>query len=396
MEALADNVLLSQLGELAGARETPAFLAHARALLGSVAPHRNAVAGCGMQTTVLGEEAPRRREQMQQVLRAYLEEAKPEHPLADSMIPFIADNTVSGNTLLAVLGEPPPKRARALAMERLRDVPPHIKTLFDSQGWRHALIVPLHAIEDELNSGIVLYRTAEEGAFGEAEIARVEMLRPLLSDLLAYLLEHQQHQSTHADILDFLADLPVGLVLYDAQWRPLFVNEEGYRQTQLWLHAPAIPPRGDARASFNLPPEIREAGERLRQRWLSDVLGIAPARSVLSESVSHPLRNDMKATVTIAQAKGSIARAPGLLVRYSGMAARVEATFQPSPVQLSILSQLTPGERNVALLVMRGLSNRDIADALHRDVTTVKDHLGHVYDKLGIRGRTQLAAMLAG
>ena len=51
---------------------------------------------------------------------------------------------------------------------------------------------------------------------------------------------------------------------------------------------------------------------------------------------------------------------------------------------------------NVALLVMRGMSNREVADALHRDITTVKDHLTHIYGKLGIRSRTQLAAMLAG
>lgn len=61
-----------------------------------------------------------------------------------------------------------------------------------------------------------------------------------------------------------------------------------------------------------------------------------------------------------------------------------------------LLAQLTPGERKVVLLVARGLSNREAAQALHRDVTTVKYHLGHAYAKLGIRGRTELAAILAG
>jgi DNA-binding CsgD family transcriptional regulator len=396
MHTLDDDVLLSRLGDLAAACETAAFLAHAHALLETIAPHRTASAWCGMQAMMLGEEAEQRRDHAHKALRASIERARLEHPPPDSVLPFIRDSMLAGNTLLTVLAEPPPDRVRALAMERLSGAPDHVKAVFDSQGWKHALIVPLHAVEDELSSGIVLYRMPEEGEFDETQIAHIETIRPLLSSLLAHLLEHQQQQSVQSDILDFLADLPVGLILYDARRRPLFVNEEGYRQTQLWLHAPAIPPRGDAKASFRLPPEIHAAGERLRQRWLSDALGFAPARSALSESVSHPLRNDMKATVTIAQAKDDIARPPGMLVRYSGMAARVEATFQPSPAQLSILSQLTPGERNVALLVMRGMSNQDIADALHRDITTVKDHLSHIYDKLGIRGRTQLMAMLAG
>lgn len=96
------------------------------------------------------------------------------------------------------------------------------------------------------------------------------------------------------------------------------------------------------------------------------------------------------------QSRSDESRPPALLMRYSGMAARADPTFHPSPAQLSILSQLTPSERNVALLVMRAMSNQEIANALHRDITTVKDHLSHIYDKLDIRSRTQLVTLLVG
>jgi predicted ATPase/class 3 adenylate cyclase/DNA-binding CsgD family transcriptional regulator len=53
---------------------------------------------------------------------------------------------------------------------------------------------------------------------------------------------------------------------------------------------------------------------------------------------------------------------------------------------------LTPTEREVVDLVAEGASNADIAGRLFMAVATVKTHLTHVYSKLGVSSRTQLAA----
>lgn len=57
--------------------------------------------------------------------------------------------------------------------------------------------------------------------------------------------------------------------------------------------------------------------------------------------------------------------------------------------------RLSPAERQVADLVAAGRSNREVADELFLSVRTVEGHLTHVYAKLDLRGRTQLAAALA-
>jgi DNA-binding CsgD family transcriptional regulator len=52
---------------------------------------------------------------------------------------------------------------------------------------------------------------------------------------------------------------------------------------------------------------------------------------------------------------------------------------------------LTPAERRVAVLVAQGSTNREVAAALFLGERTVASHLTHIYAKLGVRSRTELA-----
>ena len=54
-------------------------------------------------------------------------------------------------------------------------------------------------------------------------------------------------------------------------------------------------------------------------------------------------------------------------------------------------ASLTPTERDVVRLVSEGLANKDIATRLFVSPRTVQTHLTHVYTKLGLTSRVQLA-----
>ena len=69
---------------------------------------------------------------------------------------------------------------------------------------------------------------------------------------------------------------------------------------------------------------------------------------------------------------------------------RVVAALSHRPVTHG----LSPCELRVLTLVAKGASNREVSDALSVSVATVRKHLEHVYDKLGVRSRTAAVAMV--
>jgi DNA-binding CsgD family transcriptional regulator len=58
-------------------------------------------------------------------------------------------------------------------------------------------------------------------------------------------------------------------------------------------------------------------------------------------------------------------------------------------------SLLTSRENEVSALLIQGLTNQEIAERLFISPATVKVHVRHIYEKLGVRNRAGAVARLA-
>ena len=67
---------------------------------------------------------------------------------------------------------------------------------------------------------------------------------------------------------------------------------------------------------------------------------------------------------------------------------------RPPTLLAGSVQELTPREREIALLAASGLTSRQIAERLVVSVRTVDNHLQHAYRKLGIARREELAGVL--
>jgi DNA-binding NarL/FixJ family response regulator len=108
---------------------------------------------------------------------------------------------------------------------------------------------------------------------------------------------------------------------------------------------------------------------------LASVRTSAPLAAALAENES--LREPLAALYRQSNDLG-LARRAGLRARAAG-----------APAQL-----LSPRELEVLGLLARGCRNRDIADALVVSPSTVKVHVRHIFEKLGVRTRSQAVARL--
>lgn len=139
------------------------------------------------------------------------------------------------------------------------------------------------------------------------------------------------------------------------------------------------------------------------------VMGGAEATAAIRHTVEHPPKVLVVTNYdTDADILGAIeAGAVGYLLKdappqelLAAVRSTAEGDSALSPVVADRLmtrvrtprTSLTPRELEVLKLVAAGASNREIGQELMLSEATVKSHLVHIYDKLGVRSRTSAVA----
>jgi DNA-binding CsgD family transcriptional regulator len=187
-------------------------------------------------------------------------------------------------------------------------------------------------------------------------------------------------------VLSMLEDVPVGLLLLDADLRPLWYNAEAAQDCAVWN-------LGEKRASvlrsakiFQLPVQIEGACQAIGAKFLGKE---SPLLSQVVSDNSQGLHAHIKLHVP------SIEGEPfAYYIQLDYRRPRGDRHRQLSPGAVALLARFTPSEREVAIRVREGLSTREIASELGRSPHTIKAQLSSIFAKMGIRSRSRVAALL--
>jgi DNA-binding CsgD family transcriptional regulator len=179
--------------------------------------------------------------------------------------------------------------------------------------------------------------------------------------------------------------------------------------------------RGLALACMGRLSEARECENEIRgstRAVEATVLGICINAVVAIKGRDNDLRSALRRLVTDAFSAGAVdyvvtcyranpdllaallrdsetAEATGYIVARAGDHAVVDAIGLDAIAAIDPVSTLSRREREVYDLLCEGLPNTEIAQRLFISHATVKVHVRHVYDKLGIRSRTAVALSAA-
>ncbi len=292
------------------------------------------------------------------------------------------------------------------------------------EGWDKGLSM-LYWAQREVTAMFSLYRAPKERAFTAADEAALHWLYPYIGIAIARVQRLHTERLARRSLEEFNKHLPVGLVLVSWELKAEFANHEGQRQCLLWNHGPKGARALNPKDAFEVPPAVMEACAALK----AAVAGRNPKTLTLLPgdvaAVAHAGQPELRAQVSVHNNPGSGLARPRFLVvldtrpgtagggasgesalgvsgagagggagGVSGGGAGAAASGAAGSERFGALRELTPREREIALLVCEGCSNAEIARRLNKSVLTIKTQLNSVFRKLEVGSRTRLMALL--
>lgn len=254
---------------------------------------------------------------------------------------------------------------------------PYYRNCMTPFEWRHSAHLLLWK-GGAVETAFAFRRRGDQGDFTDGELETLRALQPHLQVAFGRIRAFEEECQRHRLLQRFYRGRPGGVIWLDWELRPLYRSHDAVRILAELQHGRSRARRYTPHAAFSLPPEILGACEALRDGRTDG----ADARSIRFHD------HGIEALVTLRPEKRDPLTKPVFEIRLDGEAERADTPAG------NLLHLLTPGERELAGLVCRGLSNKEIAATLCRTEGTIKVQLSGIFRKLRVDSRTRLVLAL--
>lgn len=251
---------------------------------------------------------------------------------------------------------------------------PYYHTFIEPEGWLYGMGFFFWE-GPELTAIIGVNRTEAQGDFTAAEVELCRSLYPHLQVALRRVATIESKLNAQSAFSRLVLQLPQPTLLLGWDGRLLYKNKSAEACLERW--AGRTP--GTA-----VPAEILAAARDLRTRMEARAAANQPLPEVEPRTVVPGKNHALAATLEAVHLNAAPLSPPTFLVQ-----------FTKDPAGVTALARLSVRERELALLLCDGRSNKELAAALGKSEHTVKNQLKTVFRKLGIRSRAHLAGLLS-
>ena len=226
---------------------------------------------------------------------------------------------------------------------------------------------------------VQILRASTQPDFSDDEVERLRAIHPHVAAAVRRIFLLHDARATRLSLEKFLHSLPEAMVLLDADLRVVHYNSAAVEMCSKWNlgvpRARALKRNGE----FELPADVVNVCRTLA--------GWPVGKPHVYAKPGHAR---FSCRIRKVRLHASPLQRPMVLLRFDD-----SETMPPDrdPRQTFwVHSALTPCERELALLVCEGKSNRQIAQELCKSGATVRNQLHSIYEKLHISRRAQLIA----
>ena len=267
------------------------------------------------------------------------------------------------------------------------------RSFAEPEGWDKG-VSALYWARREVTAMFSLYRAPAQPEFTAAELAVLQHLHPFVGIAIERVQKLHTERLARRGLEEFNKNIPVGLVFLDWEQGVEFANPEAHRLCAEWNFGPAAARALNLRDAFVLPPAVLAAAARLRDRVQArDAKQLHSLPGDVAQ-VEAEAATGLRAQISVLNNPASALAKPRFLVVIDARPAAPGEPAAVTPENLARLRELTPREREIALLVCEGHSNAEVARRLSKSVLTIKTQLNSVFRKLGVSSRAKLMAML--
>lgn len=260
--------------------------------------------------------------------------------------------------------------------------------------WRysaHLLIWNGRGVE----TSFALRRRADQGDFTPGEMGILNAVHPHVKVAFDRMRTFEQERQRRRLLESFYRTKPEAVLFLDWNMEPIYASQDALALCAVWNLGRERARSFTPQAVFAIPAEIDAGCAELRREWqarapesLAPESGF-PTRHVFAAQPGH------EALITLRPERGGTLTKPVFVIRLR-MNEHVAPgpLLLPEPTQDRLLHQLSPGEREMAMLVCAGLTNKEIATELKKTEGSVKVQLSGIYQKLHVNSRAKLIVAL--